>query len=177
MTVDIHRYPIGKFVTPENITEEDISKWTEVIENLPLKMREAVNGLTSEQLDEPYREGGWTLRQVVHHTADSHMNAYIRFKLAMTEDNPTIKPYIEEKWAEFPEAKYGQIELSLKILEALHARWSLVLRNMSSHDWQRTYFHPESKKTFRLDSALGLYAWHSNHHVAHITVFRRSKGW
>lgn len=177
MSIDIERYPIGKFNPPENITEQEISQWTAVIESLPLKMREAVNGLTAEQLDSTYREGGWTLRQVVHHTADSHMNAYIRFKLALTEENPTIRPYLEEKWAETIEAKYGQIEVSLKVLEALHARWSMVLRNMNSHDWNKTYFHPEKGKTFRLDHALGLYAWHSEHHTAHITSTRRKKSW
>lgn len=177
MNIDPQRYPIGKYTPPEQITEQQISRWTEVIETMPHKMREAVNGLTAEQLDTPYREDGWTLRQVVHHTADSHMNAYIRFKLTLTEDNPTIRPYREERWAELPEARYAQIELSLKILEALHARWTLVLRYMSSTDWTRTYYHPDNKRTYRLDEALGLYAWHSEHHIAHITYFRKNTGW
>ncbi|MBL7923131.1 MAG: putative metal-dependent hydrolase [Bacteroidia bacterium] len=177
MSADILRYPIGKFSVPEQITEEKINHWIEIIESLPLKMREAVNGLTADQLDCPYREGGWTLRQVVHHVADSHMNAYIRFKLALTEDNPSIKPYQEEKWAELPEARHGQIEISLKILEALHTRWTHVLRNMYSTDWHRTYYHPENKKTTSLGHALGLYAWHSEHHVAHVTNLRKFKNW
>jgi hypothetical protein len=177
MIADTLRYPIGKFNPPEQITEENISKWIAIIESLPLKMREAVNGLTSEQLDSPYREGGWTIRQVVHHMADSHMNAYIRFKLALTEDNPTIKPYLEEKWAEQIEARHGQIEMSLRILEALHHRWTVVLSNIYSTDWKRTYFHPENKKTTSLEHALGLYAWHSQHHLAHILNYRMGKGW
>lgn len=177
MALDPNRYPIGKYTAPEQIAEHQLSRWIDIIEILPHKMREAVNGLTAEQLDSPYREDGWTLRQVVHHVADSHMNAYIRFKLALTEDNPTIRPYMEERWAETIEAKYGQIEISLKILEALHARWTMVLRNMNSHEWTRMYYHPDNKKTYRLDEALGLYAWHSEHHLAHITNFRRKSGW
>lgn len=177
MSTDSMKYPIGKFKAPEQITEAEISSWITIIETLPLKMREAVNGLTSEQMDSPYREGGWTIRQVVHHVADSHMNAYIRFKLALTEDNPTIKPYLEEKWAEQVEARHGQIEMSLRILEALHHRWTTVLSNIYSTDWKRTYYHPENKKTTALEEALGLYAWHSRHHVAHITNHRLKMGW
>ncbi len=177
MTTANLSYPIGKFNPPDQIREEDITNWIYIIETLPLKMREAVNGLTSSQLDAQYRDGGWTLRQVVHHVADSHMNAYIRFKLALTEENPSIKPYLEEKWAELPEAKHGQIEISLRILEALHSRWASVLSNMYSSDWKRTYYHPENKKVTSLEYALGLYAWHSRHHLAHITNHRIKNGW
>ncbi|HOS47227.1 MAG TPA: putative metal-dependent hydrolase [Bacteroidia bacterium] len=174
---DLLKYPIGPFKRPVEISDADLNMWMETIEQLPLKMREAINGLNADQLDTPYREEGWTLRQVVHHVADSHMNAYVRFKLALTEENPTIRPYFEERWAELPEAKYGNIEVSLRLLEALHNRWSIMLRNMRSFDWSRTFYHPEKHLTFRLDECLALYAWHSNHHVAHITSTRKNKKW
>jgi len=174
---DLLKYPIGPFKRPVEISDADLNMWMETIEQLPLKMREAINGLNADQLDTPYREEGWTLRQVVHHVADSHMNAYVRFKLALTEENPTIRPYFEERWAELPEAKYGNIEVSLRLLEALHNRWSIMLRIMRSFDWSRTFYHPEKHLTFRLDECLALYAWHSNHHVAHITSTRKNKKW
>jgi DinB superfamily len=174
---DLLKYPIGPFKRPVEISDADLNMWMETIEQLPLKMREAINGLNADQLDTPYREEGWTLRQVVHHVADSHMNAYVRFKLALTEENPTIRPYFEERWADLPEAKYGNIEVSLRLLEALHNRWSIMLRNMRSFDWSRTFYHPEKHLTFRLDECLALYAWHSNHHVAHITSTRKNKKW
>lgn len=177
MTLEHLKYPIGRFETPTQISESDLDGWIDIIEHLPLKMREAVNGLQSDQLDTPYREDGWTLRQVVHHVADSHMNLYVRLKTALTEENPTIRPYFEERWAELPEAKYGNIEISLKLLEAVHARITLVLRMMHSSDWARTYFHPEKGITSRLDEVLALYAWHSKHHLAHITNLRVSKKW
>ncbi len=175
--IDYSKYPLGPFKRPVDVSDADLNLWMETIEQLPLKMRDAINGLNSDQLDTPYREDGWTLRQVVHHVADSHMNAYIRFKLALTEENPTIRPYFEERWAELPEAKYGNIEVSLRLLDALHNRWAIMLRNMRSFDWNRTFYHPEKHLTFRLDECLALYAWHSIHHVAHITATRLSKKW
>lgn len=178
MSVTEHlKFPVGPFSRPVEISDADLNRWMETIEHLPLKMREAINGLNADQLDTTYRQDGWTLRQVVHHVADSHMNAYIRFKLALTEENPTIRPYFEERWAELPEAKYGNIEVSLRLLEALHNRWSIMLRNMRSVDWSRTYYNPEKQFTFRLDECLALYAWHSMHHVAHITETRKAKKW
>ncbi len=177
MNTDSLKYPIGKFIPPGTISEEDIICWTAVLEKLPLLLRQAVQDLSEEQLNSPYREGGWTLRQVVHHLADSHMNAYIRFKLALTEDHPNIKPYIEKKWAEMPDSTQGQIEMSLQLLESLHRRWTSVLSNLNGAEWKRSYYHPENKKTFQLDYALGLYAWHSEHHLAHITGHKQRQGW
>ena len=177
MSTEDLRYPIGKHKKPEQISHTEIAEFIRIIEQLPLKMREAVNGLHTDQLNTPYREEGWTLRQVVHHVADSHTNAYIRFKLALTEENPTIKPYNENLWAELPEAKFGTLEISLRLLEALHARWVIVLNSMSDHQWARTYIHPEKQITSRLDEVLALYAWHSEHHLAHITNLRRSMKW
>lgn len=177
MSEDILRYPIGKFQKPGSVSPADIQKWLGVIEHLPLKMREAVNGLNPDQLDTRYRDGGWTLRQVVHHVADSHLNSYVRYKLALTEDNPTIKPYKEELWAELPEARNATVEISLRVLEALHARWVMMMRALTSDQWARTYHNPESGKTYRLDEALALYAWHSEHHLAHITNTRKARSW
>ncbi len=171
------RYPIGRFELPESVTPEKITNWISIIRNFPLKMREAVNGMTTAQLNTVYREGGWSIRQVVHHSADSHANAYIRFKLALTEDNPTIKPYEEAKWAELPDGKYGEIELSLRMLETLHARWAIVLENMSTSDFERTYVHPEKNKTYSLGQVLANYAWHCDHHLMHIIMTRTNKGW
>ncbi|CAN5442707.1 bacillithiol transferase BstA [soil metagenome] len=177
LTLEELKYPIGKFKKPDAINPEDINKWITVLEQLPLKMREAVNGLNTDKLDTPYREGGWTIRQVVHHVADSHINAYIRFKLALTEDNPTIKPYLEASWAELPDAKFGTIEVSLRLLEAVHARLVVSLRNISTESWKRTFFHPEKQATMQLDHNLALYAWHSEHHLAHIVNLRKREKW
>ncbi len=177
MSTEDLRYPIGKHKKPDHISQADIKGFIRIVEQLPLKMREAVNGLHTDQLNTPYREDGWTLRQVVHHVADSHANAYIRFKLALTEENPIIKPYNENLWAELPEAKFGALEISQKLLEALHARWVIVLNSMSDAQWARTYVHPEKQITSRLDEVLALYAWHSEHHLAHITNLRKSMKW
>ena len=140
-------------------------------------MKKVVTGLNDQQLDTPYRDGGWTIRQVVHHTADSHLNCYIRVKLALTEDNPTIRPYLEAKWAEIPEAKTAPVEVSLNILDAIHHRMNLMLRNLTVDDLDRTFYHPENKTTRTLKTILALYAWHSRHHLAHITELKKRKGW
>ena len=171
-------YPIGKF-TPVagEITAEQRAAWITEIAELPPKFRGVVQSLTDAQLDTPYRPGGWTVRQVVHHVPDSHLNAYIRFKLALTEDNPTIKPYEEARWAELADTKGTLIGVSLVMLEALHRRWVNLLRSMSEEQWSRTYFHPEQQKSLRLDGVLALYAWHGKHHMAHITGVRDRMGW
>lgn len=171
-------YPIGKF-TPVagEITAEQRAAWITEIAELPPKFRGVVQSLTDAQLDTPYRPGGWTVRQVVHHVPDSHLNAYIRFKLALTEDNPTIKPYEEARWAELADTKGTLIGVSLVMLEALHRRWINLLRSMSEEQWSRTYFHPEQQKSLRLDGVLALYAWHGKHHMAHITGVRDRMGW
>jgi len=171
-------YPIGKFspITGE-ITPEQRAGWISEIAELPAKLRSAVHGLTEEQYDTPYRPGGWTVRQVVHHVPDSHLNAYVRFKLALTEENPVIKPYEEALWAELPDTKGTQAGVSLVMLDALHRRWVNLLRSMTEEQWGRTYFHPEQKRLLRLDGVLAMYAWHGKHHTAHITGLRDRMGW
>ncbi len=170
------RYPAGKFSWPKEVTEDDRKQFIAQIEEAPAKLRAAVTGLTDAQLDTPYRDGGWTVRQVVHHLPDSHLNAYIRFKLALTEDEPTIKPYEQQLWAELPDSKTAPIDMSLDLLESLHQRWVLTLRAMTPADFARTLRHPELG-VVRLDRYLASYAWHGRHHVAHITELRKAKGW
>lgn len=169
------RYPIGKF-QPSASTEETRNQFISQIQEAPIKLRAAVAGLAREQLDTPYRDGGWTVQQVVHHLADSHMNAYTRFKLALTEDEPTIKPYNETRWAELSDSRTTPTETSLSLMDALHERWVNLLRGMSSTDFSRTLRHPEHG-TVTLDYMLGLYSWHGRHHVAHITSLRARNSW
>jgi hypothetical protein len=171
------RYPIGKFTLEGAITPARREGWIAEIADAPARMREAVHGLTEVQYDTPYREGGWTIRQVVHHVPDSHLNAYLRFKLALTEDNPTIKPYQEARWAELPDTAGTQVGVSLVMLEALHRRWVVLLRSITETEWSRTFFHPEQKKSLKLEGVLAMYAWHGKHHVGHITGLRERMGW
>ena len=170
------RYPVGQFQPKPTFTEAERAALINDIAELPAKMRAAVSGLTEAQLDTPYRDGGWTVRQTVHHVADSHVHSYIRFRFALTEDNPTIMPYPENVWAELPDAKTAPVELSLKLLEGLHGRWAMLLRTMKPADWDRTLFHPERGK-LSLNTMLGLYSWHSRHHVAHVTELRKRNNW
>ncbi|MFZ0639014.1 MAG: bacillithiol transferase BstA [Candidatus Acidiferrales bacterium] len=170
------RYPVGKYQPAEKLTEENRKQMLAQIEEAPKKLRAAVAGLSREQLSTPYRDGGWTVQQVVHHLADSHMNAYTRFKLALTEDEPTIKPYNETRWAELSDSKTTPVESSLTLMDALHERWLNLLRGMSPADFSRKMKHPE-RGAMSLDDTLGLYAWHGRHHVAHITGLRQRKGW
>jgi DinB superfamily len=162
------RYPVGKYQPPEKISLEQRAEWIDVIEALPEKLKQAVSSLTEVQLDTPYRPGGWTVRQVVHHLPDSHLNSYVRFRLAVTEEAPAIRAYDEAKWAELPDAKTGPIGPSLLILEGLHQRWTALLRTLDDDAFARTFRHPELGEV-RLDWTLGLYAWHCRHHLAHIT--------
>ena len=162
------QYPIGRFTFPESSTAEQRQQWIREIARAPQELRAAVASLTPEQLDTPYRPGGWTVRQVVHHVPDSHMNAFIRFKLALTEDQPTIKPYDEARWAVLADAALP-IGPSLDLLEALHVRWVRLLQTMSELDYQRTFVHPESG-AWRLDQCLAQYAWHGRHHTGHIRL-------
>ena len=171
------RYPIGKFHRPGALTDAQRAEFISAIEETPAKVRAAVKGLNERQLDTPYRPGGWTVRQVVHHVPDSHMNAYVRFKLGLTEDEPTIKPYEEAKWAELADAKTSAIEPSLALLENLHMRWVLLLRSLGPAEWARKFRHPECEKPMALDDQLALYAWHGRHHVAHITALREREQW
>jgi uncharacterized damage-inducible protein DinB len=160
------QYPIGRFTFPDSTTPEQRQIWIREIARAPRELRNAIASLSFEQLDTPYRPGGWTARQVAHHVPDSHMNAFIRFKLALTEDQPTIKPYDEARWAVLADATLP-VEPSLKLLEGLHVRWVRLLESMTDRDYQRTFVHPDSG-AWRLDQCLAQYAWHGRHHVAHI---------
>jgi hypothetical protein len=164
------KYPIGPFTAPNEITSEMIQNWIGEIESFPKFLRDSVQNFTERQLDTPYREGGWTVRQVVHHCADSHMNSFIRFKLAITEDNPTIKGYDEAKWAGLPDGLDYPIESSLKLLEGLHERWGALLRSLKNEDLKKTFFHPEKQKFIPLDQTIALYAWHGKHHLGHVKI-------
>lgn len=171
------RYPIGKFASVGRpLTDEERSKLIDTIEGHPARMRAAVAGLTDEQLDTPYRDGGWTVRQVAHHVVDSHVNAYCRFKLTMTEDKPTIRTYEEQLWAELPEAKSAPVEMSLAILDALHARWVSFLRALRPEDFSRPLHYPGSGDV-TMDRLLEIYGWHGPHHEAHVTSLRERMGW
>ncbi len=172
------RYPTGRFQRPSRPLESaERRQMIDKIEHTPGDIRGAVDGLSDTQLDTPYRPGGWTLRQVVHHVPDSHMNAFIRFKLALTEDTPTIKPYDESAWAKLPDARDTPIDTSLMLLSALHERWVGLLRAMSPSDFGRKLNHPEWDAPLALDSMLALYAWHGPHHTAHITSLRKQRRW
>jgi uncharacterized damage-inducible protein DinB len=175
-TTDL-RYPIGKLTPPAEYTPEVRRTMIAQIAEAPARLRDAVCDLNAQQLRTPYREGGWTLAQVVHHLADSHMNAYIRFKLALTESTPTIKPYKEALWADMPDASAVEIEPSLQLIEALHERWVSLLERLSLQDWARTFMHPEQGREVSLDRNLAIYSWHGRHHVAHITELRKRMGW
>jgi uncharacterized damage-inducible protein DinB len=169
-------YPIGRFAPDANPTPETRARHMEAIASLPGRMRQAVAGLKESQLDTPYRDGGWTVRQVLHHVPDSHLNAYVRFKLAVTENTPTIKPYDEAAWARLRDSELTPVEVSLTLLESLHARWTVLLRSLAAEDFQRTFIHPESGP-HDVDWLLALYSWHGNHHLAHITRLRERMGW
>jgi uncharacterized damage-inducible protein DinB len=170
------RYPVGRYTPPAQIDAAQRAEWIGQIETMPAKLRAAVEGLSDAQLDTPYRPGGWTVRQVIHHVPDSHMNAFVRMKLTLTEDVPQIKTYEEAEWAKLPDATLTPTETSLTLLTALHERWVLLLRALGDEQWSRAFRHPEWGET-RLDKTLGLYAWHSLHHVAHITALREREGW
>ena len=170
------RYPIGKFQPAAEVTQTLRSQWIDDIAKAPGLVRAAVTGLTGPQLDTPYRPEGWTVRQVVHHLPDSHLNAYTRFKLALTEDEPTIQTYAEDRWAKLEDGRTAPVDVSLELLDSLHRRWVLLLRSMSPADFSRKFRHPELG-VLTLDTTLGIYAWHGRHHMAHITSLRDRKGW
>jgi hypothetical protein len=165
------QYPIGPFTVVPEATPAQIAEWIDEIASLPARMRDAVEALPPGGLDRPYRPGGWTGRQVVHHTADSHINSYVRFRLALTEDNPTIKPYEEQLWAELFDARTADPEVSLKLLEVLHERWVLLLRSLTPEQLRRSFLHPESG-TRDLVTTIQLYAWHGKHHTSHLALIR-----
>lgn len=171
------RYPVGKFDWNAPIAESEHPRLIAQIAEAPGALRSAVAGLSPNQLETPYRPGGWRVKQLVHHIPDSHLNAYTRFKLALTEIQPTIKPYDEAAWAELPDSQNVPIDISLVLLESLHARWVALLRSMAATDFRRTLRHPEHDRVLTLVQMLGLYAWHGRHHVAHITELRKREGW
>jgi uncharacterized damage-inducible protein DinB len=170
------RFPIGEYEAVDTITDDQRRAFLAALAETPARLRDAVAGLSAEQLDTPYRPGGWTVRQVVHHLPDSHMNSYMRSKLALTEQEPTIKTYEEALWAELADAKTAPVEPSLALLENLHTRWVLLLRSLTPAEVARKFRHPE-RGTMTIDENLALYAWHGRHHVAHITALRKRNGW
>jgi hypothetical protein len=170
------RYPIGKFHFEGPLSDEQKQQCLDNIEQAPANLRSAVQGLSDSQLDTPYRPDGWTVRQLVHHVPDSHLNAYIRFKLALTEDAPTIKPYAEDRWAQLADSRTTPPEVSLTLLDSLHQRWIHLLRSLQPDEWKRTFRHPELGEV-SLEKNLALYSWHGRHHVAHINNLRERNGW
>jgi uncharacterized damage-inducible protein DinB len=170
------RYPIGKAPKVASPDAAQVEGWLSDIAQTPALLRKAVAGLTDAQLDTPYREGGWTVRQVIHHVADSHMHSYARFRFALTETSPTIKPYDEGAWAELPDAKTAPVEVSLALLDALHHRWMILLRSLDSAGMAKVFVHPERGPVPLVD-AIALYAWHGRHHTAHITALRQRSSW
>lgn len=170
------RYPIGKY-EPKPFSEQQKQAWLLDLQFLPEALERAINNLDEAQLNTPYRDGGWTVKQLVHHVADSHMNAYIRFKLGLTEDKPTIKPYEEQDWALLSDNDLVPINVSLTLLHALHLRWVATIKDLTEEQWNRVVVHPAANREMSIWFLLGLYAWHGNHHVAHITTLRENKQW
>ncbi|MDP2059055.1 MAG: putative metal-dependent hydrolase [Flavobacteriaceae bacterium] len=177
MTLEKLKYPIGRYQKPIEITAGILKKNIQDIEDFPRKIRKEVQKLSDVQLDTPYRPAGWTIRQLVNHCADSHMNSLIRFKLALTESKPTIKPYFEDRWAELTDSKNIPIEPALKMIEGLHERWVVLLKSLTKEELNRTFIHPEHNKDFSLEETIAVYAWHCNHHLAHITELKKTMGW
>ena len=170
------KYPIGKYIA-QPFSEKQLGEWLTDIKNLPQHLEHAVLNLDEAQLNTVYREGGWTLKQVVHHVADSHMNAFIRYKWTLTEEKPIIKAYFEDRWAELEDGRNTPVEVSLALIETLHKRWVLLMRSMKADDFTRVYIHPQYGKEFTLQHVAGLYAWHGKHHTAHITALKERMKW
>ncbi len=173
-SIELLKYPIGQFKKPSKITDEDIKKWINDIEVFPFELRSTIQELDAQELSNSYRVGGWNIAQIVHHCADSHINSFVRFKLALTENAPTIKPYMEDHWAKLPDYQISQTNASLILIEGLHKRWCSLLRSLTSEDLMKTFFHPEHQKYFQLDENIGIYAWHCKHHLEHIKLALKS---
>ena len=171
------KFPIGKHIAPVIYNVDDAQKAIQYLTDYPPMLRAAVKGFTDQQLATPYRDGGWTVKQLLHHIPDSHMNAYIRFKVGLTEDNPTIKPYLEDAWANLYDSKITDVSVSLTLVDAVHHRFTNLLKGMNDADFSRTVFHPQYEKTFTLWEYLALYHWHAMHHLAHITELKKRTGW
>lgn len=176
MKLENLKFPIGLFEMPQDVSNEQLKNWIIEIEQLPENLKTITKNLSIEELNYIYRPNGWNIKQVIHHLSDSHSNALIRFKLALTEENPTIKPYAENLWAELVDGSDDNLHFSLQILEGIHYKWHLLLQNMNENSWNKTYFHPESNKKVTLKEMIGLYAWHCNHHLAHIKQALKYKG-
>lgn len=170
------RYPIGNY-EPQPFSEKTKKEWLNDIRFLPLALENAILNLDESQLETPYRDGGWTVKQLIHHVADSHVNAYCRFKLGLTEDNPTIRPYMQEQWAQLSDTRNLPVNISITLLHALHIRWHELLINITNEQFNRTVFHPEHQKEMTLWYLLGMYSWHSKHHTAHVTNLRERMKW
>lgn len=171
------RYPIGKYVIPRPITEDNLSKWITVLEELPSRLEKLVEGLAEDQLETPYRPDGWTVRQVIHHISDSHHHSYIRFKWALTEENPIIKPYFEKEWANLFDTRTAPIQISLNHLKAVHAKLVYLLKGLSKEQLQRTFTHPDGNEVTTIEENIGRYAWHGSHHFTQIEKLIQGKGW
>lgn len=176
-TLEQLRYPVGRFEMPAAYTRELLDEWISILAALPSWMDGCIENLDHDQLRVPYREGGWNIQQIIHHLADSHANAYIRLKLALTEDNPTIKPYDQDAWAELPDVDAVPVNVSVTMLHTIHRRVVVLLRALAPEQWERTYYHPERKQTFTIWQMAANYAWHSRHHFAHIMQLRQARGW
>ena len=171
------KYPIGQPDIPIKITSKNIDEWIITLEKFPEKLEKLVKNLSKEQLDTCYRENGWTIRQVIHHCADSHLNSYIRFKWALTEEKPVIKAYYEDKWGELPDSKNAPILLSINVLKALHAKWVYLLKGLTTKQLEQAFIHPSGNEIVKLNKNIGIYAWHCNHHYAHIYNLLKTKNW
>lgn len=171
------KYPIGRYIAPDSYTQQDVQEWIAILSALPSWLDGSVENLDHDQLRVPYREGGWTIQQLVHHLADSHMNAYIRLRLMLTEENPTIKPYNQDTWALLPDVESIPVNVSITLLHALHRRLVSLLQHLDAAALQRTYYHPEYKRSFPVWELVALYAWHSRHHFAQIMALRDRMGW
>jgi hypothetical protein len=176
-SLDNLKYPIGKFQRPESFSTQLLNDWMNILEAAPLWLDICIENLDEHQLQVPYRDGGWNIQQVIHHVADSHINAYVRLKLTLTEDNPQIKPYREALWAELPDTELVPINISLTLLHALHRRWTALLRQLQPGQWERTYHHPEQGRDVPLWEMTAMYAWHSRHHMEHIRQLRERMNW
>ena len=171
------RYPIGRYQKPDTYTPQQLNEWMDVLTVAPSWLDVCIENLDEQQLQTPYRPGGWTVQQVIHHIADSHLNAYIRIKLALTEDTPTVMPYQEALWAELPDTQLVPVNISVTLLHALHRRLVALLRQLSPAEWERSYYHPEHKRNFPIWEVVALYAWHSRHHMEHVRRLRERMNW
>ncbi|MBL1221109.1 putative metal-dependent hydrolase [Chryseobacterium sp. L7] len=177
MDLELKKFPIGQFEAPQNICDIKLDEHIKVIKNFPGKLKDLIEHFTDDQLDTPYREGGWTVRQLVNHIADSHINSFIRFKLALTEDNPVIKPYDEAKWAELQDSLNMPVKPAMRMIKGTHQRWTVLLNTLTNKQFERTFHHPEQNKDYNLRHYLAFYVWHCDHHYAHIEHLKKEKGW